>query len=902
MILRSIQVRNWRCFIDSVKVGPFSESLNVLYAPNGSGKSTLFEALCRGLLDGHRVTGREIEAIRPWGRSLAPTVTVEFDHESVAFRITKQFLDNAIAIVERKENGQFVRLAEGNAADEKARAILTNNPPGRGLARPENWGLAQVLWAPQGNLSIQNLSGDIISDIRSSLGVQVSGPGGGPIEKRIEEIYLTLFTPGGRLRSGKDAPNISRIKENLEADYERRTTALSQQQAFEETVRRVEDLRARRVQMRRDLEAINKTLNEARVKAETYKTMVSEGKQRQERLNASEAQYKELKYRIESIEAVRKEIKSTKEEISKLKDDIPLQDREIANREKTAAEAKAKLEDARRGRQEVDKTQEITEEAKHFLDSKKILTELNNLVEKINKAQEILTFRKKDRSELVAPDQKTLRAIRNAAKERDEAQVRISAALTTLEVVPEKKGTITVIVGEKTGAIKLDPEAPLRIEGSPEVVAELPGIARLRAWGPTVSIEKERQIQARAEINLKRLTEAFGTTDLDELEILAERAKDLDMKTSEAETQLNTLLAGSSLGEIEKDRSKVRSIVDKILLEHEDWKKKHPVLSTLEAKAQETKRVFIETVENAEAAWESAQSALTSVRTQKAKLDTKLEQAKTQLKSLELKLEDLTKDGKQDKERERELKQITLAWEAARVSKQEIEDKLSLFLDDPIATVDKLEKQINAASELATKALEEEKSAEGKLEQLAAQGTYSALVTVEEEIAQLQREIEEEQVHIDAIRLLYETLSQCRKVAFDSVVGPVELVATRTLQRIAGTKLGRLKFGESFEPAHVLPEISKDSVPIDSVSGGEREQIYLATRMALAEVIAKGERQLVVLDDVLTSTDAGRLARVMTILEEAAQDLQILILTCHPERYLGLEGAHFMDLEKIMQS
>jgi uncharacterized protein YhaN len=55
------------------------------------------------------------------------------------------------------------------------------------------------------------------------------------------------------------------------------------------------------------------------------------------------------------------------------------------------------------------------------------------------------------------------------------------------------------------------------------------------------------------------------------------------------------------------------------------------------------------------------------------------------------------------------------------------------------------------------------------------------------------------------------------------------------------------------------------------------------------------------LDDVLTATDSGRLALVMAILEEAAQRLQILVLTCHPERYRGLEGANFIDLESILR-
>ena len=93
MILRSIRVEGWQCFINPVHVGPFSDGLNVLYAPNATGKSTLFEALLRGLLDSHRVTGQEVEALRPWGRALTPAVTVEFTHEGTDYRLAKRFLD-----------------------------------------------------------------------------------------------------------------------------------------------------------------------------------------------------------------------------------------------------------------------------------------------------------------------------------------------------------------------------------------------------------------------------------------------------------------------------------------------------------------------------------------------------------------------------------------------------------------------------------------------------------------------------------------------------------------------------------------------------------------------------------------------------------------------------------------
>jgi exonuclease SbcC len=58
----------------------------------------------------------------------------------------------------------------------------------------------------------------------------------------------------------------------------------------------------------------------------------------------------------------------------------------------------------------------------------------------------------------------------------------------------------------------------------------------------------------------------------------------------------------------------------------------------------------------------------------------------------------------------------------------------------------------------------------------------------------------------------------------------------------------------------------------------------------------------VVLDDVLTFTDAARMARMLDVLEESAQRLQILIITCHPERYRGLQAAQFIDLEEMVRA
>jgi hypothetical protein len=162
---------------------------------------------------------------------------------------------------------------------------------------------------------------------------------------------------------------------------------------------------------------------------------------------------------------------------------------------------------------------------------------VDGLLQKITVAQDALNRRKKERAELVAPDDKTLKAVRAAIKKRDDAQLRIEASLITLEVVPEKGGKLIVIAGEETGEVQLSPGVPTRVSGSPEVVADLPGVSRIRASGPAGSVEEHRAERAEAERELKRLTEPFGTSDIEALEALLEKGRALDKKIDEAETQ-----------------------------------------------------------------------------------------------------------------------------------------------------------------------------------------------------------------------------------------------------------------------------------------------------------------------------------------------------------------------------
>lgn len=902
MILRSISVAGWQCFLERVEIGPFADGINIVHAPNGTGKSTLFAAMRHALLDGHSVTGKDVEALRPWGRDLAPKVAVEFGHGDEEFRITKQFLVHQSALLERKEDGRYRPLAEGASADTKTRDLLTQNPPGRGFAQFRSWGLAQVLWAPQGGLSFPSLSEDLVANIRSLLGPQVSETGTDPIAGRIEELYLTFYTPTGKPRSGKDAPGLIGVERALEEAREAFRVALRDYQAFDDASRRVEDLRARREQSRLDAQEITKALENTRQRAEAYRTLLAEKDRRSERAKTAEAQHDQLKQRISLIQKTEKAYAEAKHTLAAMETEAPLKTREVQERAKEVERTRVALEEARKGRKDVDEAEDSAEEARRFAEGAKARVELDNLIERIQATQQLLGERRMARSSLVAPDAKELRAIRKALKARDEAKVHLDASLIVLEVTLEQDGQVDIAAGEEIGTQPGSKDVPIRIQGSPEIVAVIPGVARLRASGPTGSVEEHRTAWAKAEEKLTRLTAPFGSEDQEELEALAEKANELKAVIAQAETQLEMLLADKTLEDLVQERSVQEAVLNKILEAHPEWRESPPDPQALRSKAGDVKRAFIAEVEGTEAEWDRVQNALSTARGQEEAFVERLKDARTTVVTLEESLAEYRNDGRQTQDRETELRQLAMAWEAARARLAEIEGELELYQDDPLAMAHQLEQQLEAASQTASQAREQELREETLLESISARGPYSLLAAAEEKVLRLEGEVQREQLRMEAIRLLRETVAQCRAEVIAAVAQPVEAAATRTFQRIASRRMGRIRIGEALQPEGVIPEVLSEAVEIGNISGGEQEQLYLATRLALAEVLAQDERQMVALDDVLTATDAGRLARVMIILEEAAQRLQILVLTCHPERYRGLKGASFFDLESLVRS
>lgn len=126
MRIDAIRLSAFRRFVRPVAVEHLAAGINVLAGPNEMGKSTIFRALQAAFETRHRVTGNQLEEMRPVSGG-EPLVEVDFTAGGRSLRIRKQFGRGNMAILSDLRTGAVVAR---NAEAEDALARLIGRPGG----------------------------------------------------------------------------------------------------------------------------------------------------------------------------------------------------------------------------------------------------------------------------------------------------------------------------------------------------------------------------------------------------------------------------------------------------------------------------------------------------------------------------------------------------------------------------------------------------------------------------------------------------------------------------------------------------------------------------------------------------------------------------------------------------
>ena len=134
-----------------------------------------------------------------------------------------------------------------------------------------------------------------------------------------------------------------------------------------------------------------------------------------------------------------------------------------------------------------------------------------------------------------------------------------------------------------------------------------------------------------------------------------------------------------------------------------------------------------------------------------------------------------------------------------------------------------------------------------------------------------------------AAKLLYETLRAEREAMRRAYVAPLREGIERLGRHVFGPTL-RVDVDDNLQV--VSRTLDGVTVSLVQLSTGAREQMGLLVRLAAASMVSKDGGVPLVLDDALGSTDEERLESMGAVLRIASQDIQTIILTCAPERYV----------------
>ncbi|RKX29779.1 MAG: hypothetical protein DRP71_15945, partial [Verrucomicrobia bacterium] len=173
------------------------------------------------------------------------------------------------------------------------------------------------------------------------------------------------------------------------------------------------------------------------------------------------------------------------------------------------------------------------------------------------------------------------------------------------------------------------------------------------------------------------------------------------------------------------------------------------------------------------------------------------------------------------------------------------------------------------------------------LDHAGSQGLYSRETRLVEAIASAKEKSARHLNHGLAARFLVGLIDYRKRAAVRTVLKPLEDQLSATFAEITGDHRRHVFLDENLQVAGIGRK-RDESIAFAQLSQGAREQLLLALRAAVALELAKNGPQILILDDVLVNTDATRQENVLDFIQNVAQHVQVLIVTCHAERYRGI--------------
>ncbi len=897
MILHRVTAANVGPFVGPpVVAGPFAPGLNILAAPNETGKTTLLKAAGRALFDRHTCTAREIKNLRPVGTALAPVVTVDFTTVAGRFRVEKTFLQSFRSELHEYHGADDWRLvADGDAADDRLNALLQSSKPGRGATEIAHWGMLGYLWTRQGELAEwpewhRNAAGQLVQGMLVKVEID---PFIEAVRERLWAAYLENFTPatgqpkaGGTLLAAE--AKLARVEEELAEIAGTR----QQLQADEETYLRLADELPRReaehAACRREADRLREAANQVAVLTSEAEKSRQAFETAQDRLRAVRRDADALEHHAREGTELARQFATAETDLQRrqqatVRAEDAIRTLETAREENAAALAVVQAAVHRSGR--LAKHRQTAENAARHAAA----------LERCNAEVAAIETSTRARAEIPTVPPAKLRSLEKLAESVRTNRARVEALSLSVELLPSADVVVTARTDEAPAAalpvIRAGATHVLRAVGS--AVLDLPGWGQVRVRSGAGEARALGETLAVDEATLRSELSELGAPDVETMRGFVETARALDARLSAAHKALAAVLGGEETADalrtkLAGERRQLQALEDELGLTDEERAVSRPDLDAAEQRAlvqsesrrQEQKELDHRLKAAREAAGDAARAG---------------EQAERALLTLRLQQENLQRQSADILARYPEgLQAARDAAEETFVEAKIIHQRAQAKLPPDADTLPDRHRRAAAAVEQVHGELTRKRDTlaalRGRLELLGSQSLHSREAACQAERETLAAQVTHARARSRAARLVHDLIARRKQAATLAVLAPLQERLGARFAQVSGERDRRVFLDQSLA-VRGLGRKDGELVHFADLSQGAKEQLLLCLRLAIAEELAgKGEGpQSLILDDVLVNTDADRQQRVLDLLSDAAgRGLQILVCTCHPDRYRGI--------------
>ena len=863
--LRLSQIRRFR---GTLEIPDLSPGINLFCGPNETGKSTIARAIRAAFFERYRSS--VLEDLLPKGEvptSCSPTVEISFESGGQQHTLLKTFFAKKRCAYTR--DGEVL---DGEEAEEAISRLLGFGYAGKGASKPEHWGIPGLLWIEQGDghridEPVESAADYLRTALESTVGA-VASTAGDDVLATLREQRDQLLTPGtGRPRG-----------------------------AYQETSRELAEVRdlgaaldAQIAAYRDDVDCLTglRAQHDADAKARPWEVFKAKLEGARQELVAAERLQGEHEQQLKNVSASSTNRELLAERLRTFSDRRAM----LARRQEALVAAKQALEAAQaaavQAEQRRDAAARVSDEARARVALAEAEAKRRTLNERLDQASseaarlEAALAKALEQAEELARHNATVDANRQSAADV-EAAVRARDTLREREILQSAAATaITIALLPEIAATldgkPVDPNSEHRITATAQIQIEGVGSIGVRPGDSDVA-DLARQVEE-ARAAAERALAKLGVASVEEARSRQDRFKQAQADAKAAEAMLG-LTAPQG---VDKLRSALAAATQTRAETANQLQALPAAPGGQSVDATEARAANAAAIERLEQASDAHLAAAKMLATAQAGEQA----AAAEVGKLREAVDEAQSSGVED-DTQALLAKALADQEAAKAQAAELAKRIEQSQPDVLRQdVQRLQSSMEQSLATHNQRGNSIAALEARLEVAGANGIEEQREELRVREQALSRRLAELQLRAKALSLLVERLETKRQALTAKLQAPLQARLDHYMRLLfPGARLG---LQEDLTPAVLERGVGTDAVDFGQLSHGAREQIALISRLAYADLLKEaGKPTLILLDDALVNTDSQRLDLMQRVLYDAAQRHQMLLFTCHPERWAGL--------------